>query len=347
MSKWYQIPKETKVNVYTQISEQNGMAPYAVEKDWWVVQTLAIIFEMEIGKHLVFKGGTSLSKAWNLIERFSEDIDLAIDRRFLGFSGDLSKSKRTRLRQKTNEYITKTFYPALQEKFKEKGFTDVRFNIEDATSRDQDPRIIEIYYPNVIPSPGYIQPRVLVEIGCRSLREPFSNQEFSTLVDEYYPESDFKEDPISVPTVDPKRTFLEKIFLLHEEFQRAPEKMRTERLSRHLYDVYQLIKAGIADKAIEDQELYETIVTHRYKFTKVGDVDYNLHNPETINPIPIDNVIDEWKKDYKTMQEQMIYGEAPEFDDLIQEIKLFTKKINKLDWKMKTKFSNVNNKKSK
>ncbi len=76
MNRWYIIPAETKANAYTQIAEKTGMAPYAVEKDWWVVQTLAIIFEMGIGAHLVFKGGTSLSKAWRLIDRFSEDIDL-------------------------------------------------------------------------------------------------------------------------------------------------------------------------------------------------------------------------------------------------------------------------------
>ena len=80
MHRWHNTPAETKVNAYTQIAENTGMAPFAVEKDWWVVQTLAIVFETEIGEHLVFKGGTSLSKAWNLIHRFSEDIDLAINR---------------------------------------------------------------------------------------------------------------------------------------------------------------------------------------------------------------------------------------------------------------------------
>jgi len=76
MDKWFAIPDSTKRNAYIQIAEKTGMAPFAVEKDWWVVQALTVIFEMEIAKKLVFKGGTSLSKAWNVIERFSEDIDL-------------------------------------------------------------------------------------------------------------------------------------------------------------------------------------------------------------------------------------------------------------------------------
>lgn len=100
MIKWLSIPEATKRNAYVQIAEQTGMSAFAVEKDWWVVQTLAIIVEMDIAKHLVFKGGTSLSKAWKLINRFSEDVDLSINRDFFGFSGELSRSKRTKLRKR-------------------------------------------------------------------------------------------------------------------------------------------------------------------------------------------------------------------------------------------------------
>lgn len=89
---WYRVPTQTKVNAYTQIAETTGLAQFAVEKDWWAVQVLSAIFEMEAGKHLIFKGGTSLSKAWHLIERFSEDIDLALDRTFRGFDGKLNRT---------------------------------------------------------------------------------------------------------------------------------------------------------------------------------------------------------------------------------------------------------------
>jgi predicted nucleotidyltransferase component of viral defense system len=94
MNKWLSVPDITKKNAYEQIAEATGMSAFAVEKDWWVVQTLSAVFETEISRQLVFKGGTSLSKAWNLIRRFSEDIDLAINREFFGFSGELSKNQR-------------------------------------------------------------------------------------------------------------------------------------------------------------------------------------------------------------------------------------------------------------
>lgn len=82
MNRWLAIPNETKKNAYVQIGERRGMAAFAVEKDWWVVQTLTCIFEMDVAKHIVFKGGTSLSKAWKLIQRFSEDIDLALEKKY-------------------------------------------------------------------------------------------------------------------------------------------------------------------------------------------------------------------------------------------------------------------------
>lgn len=338
MNRWYSIPAQTKINTYNQIGDQIGMAAYAVEKDWWVVQVIAIIFEMEIGPQLVFKGGTSLSKAWNLIDRFSEDIDLAVNRDFFGYGGNLSKRQITDLRKATNTYISDTVYPALIKKFKEKGLKGIKCTLVEAETTDQDPRIIEVYYPSVIATPGYIQPKVQIEIGCRSLSEPFSIRSFSALVDELYPDTEFAQVPINIPAVNPERTLLEKIFLLHEEFQRPAEKIRVDRLSRHLYDVYQLSKTGFAEKALNNKALYETIVRHRYKFTRLGGVDYNLHQPQHINPIPPAAVIGLWEKDYRIMQEQMIYGDSPSFDKMLASINVFVSQINALDWTIQHKF---------
>jgi predicted nucleotidyltransferase component of viral defense system len=333
------IPNTEKAAIYQQISNTTGMPAFAVEKDWWVMQTLTIIFEMDVAQHLVFKGGTSLSKAWKLIERFSEDIDLAIERTFLGFTGDLSKNQRTELRKAASEYTSGPFYTELQARFAEKGLDNVSFKLVEATSSDQDPRIIEMYYPNVIPSPGYLEARVQVEIGCRSLKEPFSVQTFGSLVDEQFIDKDFALPFIQVPTVNPERTFLEKIFLLHEEFQRPTEKIRVDRLSRHLYDIYQLSKTDFATKAFEDIDLYETIVNHRHKFTRVGGVNYNLHQPKSINPIPTAKFIEAWKADYNTMIEQMIYEEnPPSFEEMMNSLTNLKKSINTLNWEFASHF---------
>lgn len=122
---FYQLSDKEKGQVFKEIAQQKGLPMFAVEKDWWVVQTLDIIFsDLLIAKHLLFKGGTSLSKAWHIIHRFSEDIDLALNREYLGFDeGLISKSKVKKLREKSFEFITTTFYEDLQKAFKEKGYT--------------------------------------------------------------------------------------------------------------------------------------------------------------------------------------------------------------------------------
>lgn len=338
MNKFYNIPKEAKSRIYSEVGERMNLPAYAIEKDWWVVQTLSILFEMEIGKHLVFKGGTSLSKAWNVIERFSEDIDLAVDRTFFGFEGDLGKNQRTKLRKTANTYITDTLYSELNNAFIAIGLTNVNIELEEIVSTDQDPIIISIYYPNVIHTPGYIQPRVQIEISCRSLREPFEKREVLSLVDETYPESEFSQQAVQIPSVLPERTLLEKVFLLHEEFQRPKEKIRVDRLSRHLYDIYQISKKNYAAKAIENKDLYETIVKHRHSFTRLGGVDYNLHQPQTINFIPPKEMLSAWEADYKTMQEQMIHGDSPNFTDLIQSLTTLKNSLNASSWKINVDF---------
>jgi predicted nucleotidyltransferase component of viral defense system len=319
------------------------MNAFAIEKDWWVSRALEIIFQMPIAESLVFKGGTSLSKAWKLINRFSEDIDLAINKEYFGFKGDLRKNQRDKLRKIAGAYTTNTFFEDLKKAFIKSGYTNLNFIIIQANESDQDPRVLEIYYPNVIKSNSdYILPRVQIEISCRSLREPYTIQTFGSLVDEYYSDKIFAKPLFKVPTVNSERTFLEKLFLLHEEFHRPIEKIRVNRLSRHLYDIYHLTKSGISEIAINDKKLYETIVAHRFKYSRVSKVDYNTLNPTMLNPIPITEIIGEWKKDYERMKEEMIYEEnKPNFEDLIRNINELKDKLKSVDWKFELTFPKV------
>lgn len=342
MNRFYNLPEGAKKEILQEVSSNTNLPVYAVEKDWWVVQTLTILFELEVGKHLVFKGGTSLSKSWGLIERFSEDIDLAVDRTFYGFDGELTKERRTKLRKTANSYIRETLFPELQKAFVAKGLSGVTIELEEITTSDQDPVIVNVNYPNIIESPGYIRPRVQIEIGCRSLIEPFENRPILSLVDTAYPETQFSQKPVNIASVVPERTFLEKIFLLHEEFQRPHEKIRVNRLSRHLYDIYKLSQYGVADKALSGKELYEIIVKHRFSLVRVGNVDYNFHQPKTINFIPHKELISAWAEDYKIMQEQMIYGDSPSFDQLLEYLKVLNDKINELPWETSFSFKQIN-----
>jgi len=139
---WLQLPDDTKLNVYKETGRQIGLTAVAIEKDWWVVHTLSVIFSMECAQALIFKGGTSLSKGWNLIQRFSEDIDLVLDREYLDFRGDLSKGDIRRLRRKSFEFITTKFTEELNNRFVAAGLKEVNIECRKVENHDQDPIII-------------------------------------------------------------------------------------------------------------------------------------------------------------------------------------------------------------
>ena len=331
LKEWFELPDETKIRLFAETSRKIGLpSSSAAEKDWWVVHTLAIIFSMECANALIFKGGTSLSKGWNVIHRFSEDIDLALDREFLGFSGELTKGDIRRLRRKSFQFISEIFTDELKNKFAELGFKDVTIKPREAENHDQDPLIIEIYYNKLTETDTYLKPGVLVEVGSRSLKEPFTQRTFGTFVSEIYTDNPFTDKPITIPIVNPERTFLEKIFLLHEEFQKPFGKIRVERLSRHLYDIEKLSQTEFADIALQETKLYNTIVKHRSKFTAISGVDYAKHNPANIKFIPPDSIIKMWEADYEEMKGSMIYNNPLSFNELIIRLTELQKLINEI-----------------
>jgi predicted nucleotidyltransferase component of viral defense system len=333
LKEWFQLPDETKLRIFTETGREIGLPAYPVEKDWWVVHTLALIFTMDCAGSLVFKGGTSLSKGWNLIKRFSEDIDLVLDKEYLGFTGELGNKAIKRLRKKTNNYLIKIFTKELQNKFEEVGFTDVSVKHRPTEHEHVDHVIIEIYHPKLTEKDTYLKPDVLIEVGSRSLKEPYTDRTFTTMVAEKYSGEPYADKPITIPTVNPERTFLEKIFLLHEEHQRPDDKRRVEKLSRHLYDIEKLGNTKYAEIALGDSNLYHTIVEHRKKFNRVSGVDYTKHIPEKIAFIPPAGVLSEWESDYKEMKESMILnGDAMPFNELIDKLKILQSRINKIKW---------------
>jgi hypothetical protein len=330
LQEWFKLPDSRKLNFFIRAGEKKGLKPPAIEKDWWVTHTLSMIFSLPYSNSLIFKGGTSLSKAWRLIERFSEDIDLALDREFLGFGGELSNTRISKLRTASYEFLSTTFVNELQEQFNDFGFKDVTVKYRESVNHDQDPLIVEIYYPKLTERDAYLLPGVLVEIGSRSLKEPVTPCIFSTIISEVFNSQPFADLPITIPAVNPERTFLEKVFLLHEEYQRPSEKMRVQRLSRHLYDIERLSRTPFFQKALNDRTLYQTIVAHRDRFSHLKGVDYTQHTPSNIRIVPPDAIMPLWEKDYHEMVETMIYGERLSFNQLIDRLYVIQRKINAL-----------------
>jgi hypothetical protein len=178
MTDWLKVEDDRKKLVYEQVAANQGLPPIAIEKGFWVTLVLESVFGIKQAENMVFKGGTSLSKGWNLIQRFSEDVDLAVDRKAFGFDGKLGSSKRTRLRKAIREFVLEELTPELKNILKEKG-ADVEVKVWESKNSDEDPSTIEVKFPTVTESVKYLPPRVLVEINARSLIEPNEEKELT------------------------------------------------------------------------------------------------------------------------------------------------------------------------
>jgi hypothetical protein len=320
---WLKLTDERKRQILNQANAATGRPVHAIEKDWWVTLILQALFSTKWKDNLVFKGGTSLSKAWALIERFSEDIDLAIDRKTLGFPEEfVSKAQVEKLRKKASSFIATEFKEGLEKALLDLGLTANQFklNVQDTDQEDRDPQVLELIYTSSLDPNPYIADKVLIEIGGRSLREPSSDREIKTMLYEVFPGQPFSGKPFLVPTVNPMRTFLEKAFLLHEEFSKPLGKIRHNRLSRHLYDLEKLMDTEYAAAALADYEFYSSLITHRSQFNAIRGLDYAGHIPDQINFIPPAEIIALWEADYAAMRENMIYGHTHAFDKLMDRL---------------------------
>ena len=319
---WLNLPKDKQQELFKQLSFKTGVQPQAIEKDAWVTLVLRIIFNSQIAEHLAFKGGTSLSKAYGLIKRFSEDIDIAIDREFLGFSGELTKGQIRKLRRKSHSFVLNEMTNIITNEFRRHDIDNVLFKIEVENTKisDQDPEIIKITYQSVFDELSYISRRVLIELGARSLLGQSEGKEIKSIIYENYPESSFAETPFIVKTVLPEKTFLEKMILLHEEFTKPKENIRYHRMSRHLYDIGQIISTEFGERALKDKSLFQEIIKHRAKYTPIKTVDYSKLELNKLKIIPPDEFIAHYEKDYSEMMENMIYGEKINFNTLIDKI---------------------------
>jgi hypothetical protein len=333
MVEWLSLSDEDRLISIQQAAVRSGMSTKVIEKDWWVTLVLKAIFQSEFAPHLSFKGGTSLSKGWNLIDRFSEDIDLAIERSFLGFEEDLSKNAVKKLKRVACDFTSTILKAALEQELANLGVPDGTVTVTadpvNPIIPDTDPQTLRIVYRSLLDAVPYIDDRVKVEVSARSLHEPAVERPILSLLGQYMPGYPWSGEPFPVATVEPKRTFLEKIFLLHEEFLRPIDHIVYQRMSRHLYDLERMMDTEHAEAALTDRGYYDTIVEHRRHLIFKAGVDYDTHQPATLNFIPPEGILKAFEADYALMREQMIYdNDSKDFaviitrlNDLLQRIK--------------------------
>lgn len=162
------------------------------------------------------------------------------------------------------------------------------------------------------------------------MSEPLKRTPLNSFIGDIIETSVFEEHPFEVNAVVPERTFLEKIYLLHEEFAKPSSQIRVERMSRHLYDIDQMVDTDIAETAILKDVLYHQVVDHRRKFIGLKGFDYSTLEKPTIHFIPEGDIQEKWEQDYKNTISSMVLGEAHSFEEVMSRLEAFNRKVNSL-----------------
>ena len=279
---------------------------------------------------LTFKGGTSLSKGFHLIERFSEDIDLILDWRVIGYRKTEPWEQRSNTKQeKFNKESNRRVGEFLKNEFLPQMKSDLQNIIQNKSHMyidDTDPQTILFEYPNSFSS-SYVVEKIRLEIGALAAWTPASDVAIIPYIEEFYPNA-FKEKETILRTVSPIRTFWEKATILHHEANRPETLSMPKRYSRHYYDLYCIANSHCKEAAIGNTELLEEVVLFKKKFYPRKWAKYEEATIETIRLLPNEYRFEEIRKDYKDMRE-MFFGEYPTFETLMEEIKRIEDKIHK------------------
>ena len=325
-------------------ARRGDITPEVIEKDFWVCWTLKHVFELgPAPAQLIFKGGTSLSKVYGVIERFSEDIDLSLSREDLGFTGErdpyqAESGKKQKglieaLVTRCEEAISGELIPRLRERFAtvlgDEGSGDAPWSL----SLDEgDAQTVNFSYPPGLRSGGalpisYVRPIVRLELGARSDHWPAEEHVIQSYAAEVLPDS-FEVPSCRVRTLSAERTFWEKVTILHAESHRPTDKPSGERLSRHYYDVARLYQNAIGEKALLRNDLLEAVVTHKRLFFRSAWANYETAVRGSFRLVPPEECRSAFETDYRAMRETMIFGESYSFDELLAVLAEVETKLN-------------------
>ncbi|MCF0241782.1 MAG: nucleotidyl transferase AbiEii/AbiGii toxin family protein [Treponema sp.] len=332
MYKIAKLSNEDRATLFKNTSINCGLPEALVEKDFWVCLMLDYLFhKCEFKDAFTFKGGTSLSKCFNIIQRFSEDIDLILDWRILGFSKDEPWEERSNTKQdkfnkdanaKAEVFLSKTLLPNLNKDF------ESLCNLENAFYIDkEDPQTICFKYPFVFSNDSILQ-IIRLEIGALAAWTPSVQVSIKSYAAEYYKKI-FELSSTEIRTASVERSFWEKATILHHEANRPAELSMPTRYSRHYYDLFMIAKSEYKESAFQQRDLLQKVAEFKMKFYPRKWADYENAKIGTLKLLPPEFRFTELKKDYSDMQ-LMFYGDYPEFSELMDFIKELEEEINGL-----------------
>lgn len=339
------LPAEERALLFTEAAARRGVLPVVIEKDFWVCWTLKRLFALpDIGSHLIFKGGTSLSKVFGVIERFSEDIDLSINRAYLGFGGEHEPERaggKNKVQGRIEELVeasrakvTGELLPALRDSFADvlgRGTEDAGRTDWGIAQDEKEPQDLYFTYPRHVSSSvwegsDYLRPVVKIEMGARADHWPAGEYSITPYAAELFPDY-FSEPSCLVKVLEGERTFWEKATILHTEYHRPEGKATAERVSRHYYDLHRLVAGGIAENALKRLDLLDRVVEHKSVFFRSGWARYNEARRGSLRLVPKEEMLTSLRVDYDKMRD-MFFGERPPFDEIITTLTTLEAQIN-------------------
>lgn len=331
MDKFAKMPSIERNSVFINTAEKMGVSTAIIEKDFWVCWILEYLFsKFKYANSIFFKGGTSLSKAYYLISRFSEDIDLIIEWKELNYLNNepyenRSNRKQDAFNKEANErtalFLEHKVLPVLEKDMKEILVDSHKLYIDEV-----DKQTICFEYPRSFEDNSILQV-IRLEIGPLAESIPSNQVEIKTYIEEYYPNL-FEHKDTKINTVSPIRTFFEKLTILHQEANRKNNNY-PQRYSRHYYDVFQMINSSVGDDALGNMDILFKVIEFKEKFYPCGWANYDVIKKGKLKLVPTDDVITIFLKDYNNMK-NMLFGEYPSFPEIVEELQKFEIKINSL-----------------
>lgn len=303
---------------------RRGISAVIIEKDFWVCLTLEKLFQSKFGSHITFKGGTSLSKVYGIIERFSEDIDLTIDKNFVNSFSNATSHKPDKISKQSKKVIASHLLPELQAMLGDYG---------DCTLSDEDPQTILFHYPSVIEDHlDYIQKQVRIELGARGDREPSNKMSITPYIAETLRKVFEGNQPeIKVTALAAERTFWEKVTILHSINHQPEEKSLRERMSRHYHDVYMFSQnKDHINNALKYSALLEVVVRHKQDYFKDS---WNWYGSAKIGSLaltPPDHLAKELENDYNKTKIMLFESDPVTYQEMIINLEKLEKRINQL-----------------
>jgi hypothetical protein len=315
-------------------ARERGLAQAILEKDYWVCKTLEILFALpDLGRHLVFKGGTSLSKGYRLIERFSEDVDLSFHREFLGFGAEKDPEAATgkeqvrrveALQVACQNCIREVLLPRLRDAMAGLLGHEVGWSLEIDR---QDAQTLLFHFPQAGgPGLAYVAPAVRIELGARSDHWPAKEQEVRSYLSEIF---DRPAECAAVSTLSAERTFWEKATILHAEAHRPAEKPMPARYARHYHDLARLAASPVAERALADATLRERVVAHKAVYFRSKWAGYDFAQPSTFRLIPPAFRLAALEVDHRSML-PMFFAPPPPLGEVLEKLAALEARIHAL-----------------